>query len=177
MTLREYQLAAARTCPDLGGQEANLLHMKLGVITEFGEFLDMIKKHIAYGKPLDYVNLQEEIADIIWYLANEMRIQDISLNGVELITKHFMFKENLDKVSHDMSKILVTYIMNAGMIRSASYFSLISDLHMISAKLHLDFYKGLENNINKLKIRFPEKFTQEHALNRDLDSERKELEK
>ena len=35
----------------------------------------------------------------------------------------------------------------------------------------------LENNIEKLKERFPEKFTNEDALNRDLDAERAILEK
>ena len=35
----------------------------------------------------------------------------------------------------------------------------------------------LNSNINKLKVRFPDKFTSEDALNRDLPSERKVLEK
>jgi hypothetical protein len=37
--------------------------------------------------------------------------------------------------------------------------------------------KCLENNIAKLKIRFPDKFDAEKAINRDLASERAELEK
>jgi hypothetical protein len=41
----------------------------------------------------------------------------------------------------------------------------------------LDFWQILTNNIEKLKVRFPEKFNQDKALNRDLDSERKKLEK
>jgi NTP pyrophosphatase (non-canonical NTP hydrolase) len=43
--------------------------------------------------------------------------------------------------------------------------------------LNLDFEKLLQNNINKLKIRFPDKFNEQKALNRDLDSERTALEK
>jgi hypothetical protein len=39
-----------------------------------------------------------------------------------------------------------------------------------------DFADDLERNINKLKLRFPDKFTEEKALNRDLDGERKILE-
>jgi hypothetical protein len=34
----------------------------------------------------------------------------------------------------------------------------------------------LYNNIEKLKVRYPEKFTEEAALNRNLDKERKTLE-
>lgn len=55
--------------------------------------------------------------------------------------------------------------------------SLWQKIYDLSVALEVDFYKGLERNINKLKVRFPEKFTQENALNRDLESERKELEK
>ena len=42
---------------------------------------------------------------------------------------------------------------------------------------NINFEECLDLNINKLKIRFPDKFTEENALNRDLASERKELEK
>jgi NTP pyrophosphatase (non-canonical NTP hydrolase) len=40
-----------------------------------------------------------------------------------------------------------------------------------------DLGEILETNINKLRVRYPEKFTQENALVRDLNAERKELEK
>ncbi len=46
-----------------------LLHAAMGLTTEAGEFLDALKKHLFYGKPLDLVNLREEIGDIMWYLA------------------------------------------------------------------------------------------------------------
>lgn len=46
-----------------------LLHAAMGLATEAGETLDMLKKHIFYGKPLDDVNLKEEIGDMLWYMA------------------------------------------------------------------------------------------------------------
>jgi NTP pyrophosphatase (non-canonical NTP hydrolase) len=45
-----------------------LLHGAFG-LTEHAELLDMLKKHIFYGKPIDVVNLKEECGDILWYLA------------------------------------------------------------------------------------------------------------
>ena len=39
-----------------------------------------------------------------------------------------------------------------------------------------DFNIDLEKNVNKLKQRFPEKFTKKKALNMDLNAERKILE-
>jgi len=43
--------------------------------------------------------------------------------------------------------------------------------------LDTDFNKEMDRVINKLRTRYPEKFTEEDALDRDLDAERKELER
>jgi hypothetical protein len=40
-----------------------------------------------------------------------------------------------------------------------------------------DLREILETNINKLEARYPEKFTEDKALNRNLDIERKILER
>lgn len=94
----------------------DLLHASMGMVTEAGEFMDMMKKHLFYGKPQDEVNLKEEIGDILWYAA-------IALEA-----------------------------------------------------LGTDFSEVMETNINKLKARYPEKFTEDKAINRDLETERKILE-
>lgn len=44
-----------------------LLHAAIGKSTEAGEFIDTLKKYIFYGKPIDEVNLKEEIGDGFWY--------------------------------------------------------------------------------------------------------------
>ena len=51
--------------------------------------------------------------------------------------------------------------------------------HMINMAFHYGFNLGLAlaNNQDKLRKRFPEKFEGFHALNRNLDAERTELEK
>lgn len=46
-----------------------LIHAGLGLATETAEIQDALKKHIFYGKPLDRVNLAEEMGDVFWYLA------------------------------------------------------------------------------------------------------------
>jgi NTP pyrophosphatase (non-canonical NTP hydrolase) len=94
----------------------DLLHASMGLVTEAGEFQDMLKKHVFYGKPLDEVNLKEEIGDVLWYCA-------IALEA-----------------------------------------------------LGTDFESVMETNINKLKARYPEKFTEDKAENRDLVKEREILE-
>lgn len=44
-----------------------LLHAAMGLSTEANEALDMLKKHIFYGRDLDLVNLEEELGDLNWY--------------------------------------------------------------------------------------------------------------
>ena len=94
----------------------DLLHASMGLVTEAGEFQDMLKKHVFYGKPLDEVNLKEEIGDLLWYCA-------IALEALDT-----------------------------------------------------DFEAVMQTNIDKLKARYPEKFTEQKAENRDLVKEREILE-
>lgn len=93
-----------------------ILHAMLGMVTEVGEFTDAIKKHLLYGKELDLVNLDEEIGDLLWYIA--------------------------------------IYIES----RQGSFESI------------------MQINIEKLRARYPNKFTEYDALNRNLDNERNILE-
>lgn len=48
---------------------ARILHAAMGLTTESAELMDALKKHLMYGKELDIVNLKEEAADCMWYLA------------------------------------------------------------------------------------------------------------
>lgn len=96
---------------------AKLTHYTLGLGTEVGEVQDILKKRLAYGKPIDKVNLKEELGDVLWYIA---RLCD---------TFGYTFEELM------------------------------------------------EVNIAKLKARYGEKFTEDAALNRNLDNERSVLEK
>ena len=50
-------------------ENVRLLHAAIGMVTETGEIQDQLKKYIFYGKPLDKVNLKEEIGDSLYYTA------------------------------------------------------------------------------------------------------------
>jgi len=91
--------------------------MVLGMQTEVAEIADVFKKHIVYGKEIDWINIKEEIGDCLFYVANMCNINGWDLRDI------------------------------------------------------------LETNINKLKHRYPEKFEASFAINRDLEGERKILEK
>ena len=117
----DYEGAAGRVTGGIGNRdwgtvEMDLLHASMGLVTEAGEFQDMLKKHVFYGKALDKVNLKEEIGDLLWYCA-------IALEALDT-----------------------------------------------------DFQSVMQTNIDKLKARYPEKFTEDSANNRDLKVERQILE-
>jgi len=115
---------ALRTEPDYSAAKdrlsdvhtVRLLHVAMGLVTEAGEFLDMLKKHVFYGRPIDKVNADEELGDVSWYL----RVG-----------------------AHELEKSLLGI---------------------------------MERNAAKLRLRFPEKFTEADANVRNLDAERKFLE-
>jgi len=53
---------------ELTGQDARMLHMAIGISGEAGELLDAIKKAVIYRKPLDVVNVVEELGDLEFYM-------------------------------------------------------------------------------------------------------------
>lgn len=59
-------------------EQADLLHMGVGVSGESGELLDAIKKHTIYGKPLDRENVIEELGDIEFYMERVRQLIGVS---------------------------------------------------------------------------------------------------
>lgn len=184
----EYQELAARTCPNLEGEGLNERHMNLGVITEIGEALDIFKKYMAYNKPMDLVNLGEELADISWYIVNKCRFENLLINDdfnivledTKEVIEHKMFSVS-DLPKETKAEAILTLILATYCAPVNTFFgSPIVQLGMLShiaSWYDLDFFQCLTNNIDKLKVRYPEKFTSEAAQNRDLEAERTELEK
>jgi NTP pyrophosphatase (non-canonical NTP hydrolase) len=55
---------------NLDPQQVDIMHAIVGLTTESGELADQfIKKHLYYGKPLDKVNMVEELGDLEFYLS------------------------------------------------------------------------------------------------------------
>jgi len=169
MDLKQYQLEAKRTCASLGSDEENLLHMVMGIITEMGELIDAFKKNLAYKKELDLVNIQEEISDATWYLVNSLTFRNLIVEDEELPEE--------DKIEENEVATALIAGLHLLLNMEIEEQGLLYILRVGSKTLGLDYYQGLQNNIDKLKVRYPEKFTTENALNRDLDAEREQLSK
>jgi len=46
-----------------------LLHAAMGMVDEAAEFQKNLKNYIFYGKPMDPVNMKEEVGDNLWFQA------------------------------------------------------------------------------------------------------------
>ncbi len=69
MEISKYQKLALKTLnPKLEGQDV-LINGVMGLCGESGEAIDIVKKHLHQGHPLDKEHLKEELGDIAWYLA------------------------------------------------------------------------------------------------------------
>lgn len=106
MNINEYQNKVLRTFNQSNEVKENILQCLLGLNGEVGEVTDLFKKHFFQGHHLEPKSLNEEIGDVMWYIAN-------LCNSLEL----------------DLSRIL-------------------------------------ENNLSKLKLRYPEGFSEQASKER-----------
>lgn len=75
----------------LSDNDANLIHMVLGISGEAGELLDAIKKCTIYNRPLDRKNVIEELGDLDFYMEG--------LRQALEITREECLKANIEKLS------------------------------------------------------------------------------
>ena len=78
----EYQKLAMTTLnPALSKQDV-LINGVMGLCGESGEAIDLVKKHLHQGHPLDKEKLIKELGDIAWYLAEAAYALDTDLDTV-----------------------------------------------------------------------------------------------
>ena len=69
MTINEYQQLALRTLNPQLSEKDVLINGVMGLCGESGEVIDLVKKHLAQGHPLDKEKLAKELGDVAWYVA------------------------------------------------------------------------------------------------------------
>ena len=91
MDFAEYQQRAKRTLQC----EMTDLELKcncvFGLVGETGEIADLLKKHIFHKHPLDRQRLQDELGDVLWYVAALCIIYEIPLDAIA--------RGNIDKLT------------------------------------------------------------------------------
>ena len=82
MTINEYQELALRTLNPALGKKDVLINGVMGLCGEAGEAIDLVKKHLHQGHPLDREALLKELGDVAWYLAETACALDADLESV-----------------------------------------------------------------------------------------------
>lgn len=197
--IENYQELAKRTCASLGNEKLDLSHMILGLVSEQSEWMTAI----ANG---DSVNYSEEVADIFWYLANYCTFRGYSFYEIyeqsknlpfdnttpeyETLAFYFEYSDTRHEIQvmsmvSQLSDLVKKYVAYNKPIDKELELTLLQyivgifytdEAYNTPDNFYFDFHRDLKNNIEKLQKRYPEKFTEENALNRDLDAERKILE-
>lgn len=171
--ISKYQELAKRTLASLGSQAIDGAHMALGLVTEVEEMLNGVEKE-------DDVNIIEEHGDCNWYIANECNIYNLSFSQLYDVAQEMC--TDYDPISLgdivDLHKKELAYgkEMDIDELEN-NLIILIMRLMSVCEDWMFTYEDSLQRNIDKLQARYPEKFTSDKALNRDLEKERKILEK
>lgn len=173
MTYTDFKQQAYRTCaikPTLG---ENLAHMALGMTSEMEELDDAILAD-------DTVNVGEELGDTTWYLALWETFRGIKVLDEYNLDAHYNLQGSLSYWISKLSGLAKSYfVYNKTIDKRQEAFilqNIMFRIYQLATSYNLSMEVVWDNIIKKLKSRFPEKFTEENAINRDTKTERKILE-
>jgi hypothetical protein len=162
------------------GLKLNLCHLTLGLASELGELVNCTGTELKIR--IDVPNLKEELGDIYWYLANYCNLRHITPPIDDLIIhlpSDRCFELLISAIGElvDITKKYIAY--NRPIEKSKemeAVYDIYSGLKLFESIYNLEGEEIRAINIRKLEVRYPEKFTQDLAINRNTDEERKTLE-
>lgn len=144
-----------------------------------GNALDMVKKNVFYGKEIDQAQL-ERLANTAELFASQIRDDRPAQKQFDIDPRLFHAVVGMTTESIELLEALHASFQTGEPIDTVNLLEEMGDINWYEAiaidTLDSDFETVLNKVIAKLKARFPEKFTSENAINRDLDTERKILE-
>lgn len=168
MDLKTYQALAKRTRKPMSTKFEDVAHMIFGLTSE-------IQRELDYAIEIkDLPNVREEIGDAMWYLINLYDVLDIIIDDqsylqIQPISGSIGELCDVLKAQFVYEKPTAKFIPGASMLAIMSYLT-------ITAKKHgFTLSECCETNIQKLLVRYPDKYTDELALNRNLNEEKEIL--
>jgi len=171
ISYNNYEELASTTCKNLGTEDANILHMKMGIITEAAEVVDILKKKHAYGKEIDFNHMKEELGDILWYAANYCKFVEMDFaNVIDNIGYEPLYDRSTNFSLYELMELIT---INATALDTHSIYDVIDLTLYAIESIDGNLDEILTTNINKLAARYPEGFSSYYALNRNLDAEKK----
>lgn len=178
---------AKATLPIIATNEyfSDILHAVIGMVTEAGEFTEGVSSANYNSRPIDVVNCDEEMGDLMWYVAVYYKARNLP---IDFDAQTMFFFKGFEGITLPMVTISCNLL---DMFKKHIFYGRSFDLEAADAQVArlvglvaaycLMRGRSLESvckqNIDKLKARYPEKFDAQQALFRDLENERRVLER
>lgn len=186
----EFQPLALRTEAKIDSVKTSkrLLIALLVANVATAEILDAIKKQVFYKndkklleKTAEHTQQLADMAQLIKDEFVEGELGPDSFNDeIEVNSRVFHALLGIITEAGELSDALLNAVTGAGIDAVNLQEEATGDMGwyraILNDELGLDEYQGLTNVINKLRTRYPDKFTNELAANRNLEAERKHLE-
>lgn len=159
--------------------EALMVTMKAFIAA--GNLLDMIKKNVAYGKPINTEKWHEHSATLKTIGENINTIYNTdSLSSLNLDTRLFHAVIGIATESTELVEAIEVAVRENKSVDHVNILEELGDLNWYQALIvdttNANWAHILDTNIAKLKARYPDKFTAENAIERNLVVERQILE-
>lgn len=169
-----------------------LLHAGLGLSSEVSELC--MAAYAPKNKTVDWVNIMEESGDLLWYIAvaiNALKFSHEEISSYESHDNSWLLKKcSEDSLTTALSAVTLYIGEYNDLLKKHLFYGRELDMKKMKQILQklcmavsgLCFVSGYsieqarETNINKLKARYGEKFSEAAALTRNLETERKVLE-
>jgi len=81
MKFKDFAEAVARTENPGLTAEQKASNWALGIAGESGEVVELIKKHLYHGKPLDLCDLEKELGDVLYYVQAMCNLFGLEFEG------------------------------------------------------------------------------------------------
>ena len=186
----EFQPLALRTEAKIDSVKTSkrLLIALLVANVATAEILDAIKKQVFYKndkklleKTAEHTQQLADMAQLIKDEFVEGELGPDSFNDeIEVNSRVFHALLGIITEAGELSDALLNAVTGGGIDAVNLQEEATGDIGwyraILNDELGLDEYQGLTNVINKLRTRYPDKFTNELAANRNLEAERKHLE-
>jgi len=181
MELKDYTPLALVTV-DRGTWQHDVEHAVLGMITEAAELADVEKRRMAYGKPIDRINVIEEVGDCLWYVNLLCTAVGYPLRPYQIRGCRDFFGEVSTLASTaaacaatlEVAGETLTWDQRVELLTLVEGY--IGALGLIAERFDVTLEEAAGVNIAKLQKRYPDGFTAHAALNRNLGAERSVLE-
>jgi hypothetical protein len=154
-------------------------------IIALGTNVDMVKKNVFYGKPVDsdkwkrnIITATNQLLDHATYFDSPDNNQDTPI--ANLNPRMFHAAIGMYTESVEMIEALLKSVINVSPLDTVNFMEEISDslwyAAIASDETNIGIDQCMDTVIKKLKARYPDKFDSDAAVTRDLNAERRILE-